>query len=91
MLRPALDGDREWREMGGFDCAHLRFGSAETDGCARLWAWAATCACAWRARRRVRPMRMDEGAVLAILDGMERARAAGRASGGRRRETEGSR
>ena len=32
-------------------------------------------ACAWRARRRVRAMRVDEGAVLAILDGMERARA----------------
>ena len=81
MLRPALDGDREWREMGGFDCARA-FGSAETDGCARLWAWAATCACAWRARRRVRAMRMDEGAVLAILDGMERAaRAAARVPG----------
>ena len=81
MLRPALDGDREWREMGGFDCARA-FGSAETQLCARLWAWAATCACAWRARRRVRAMRMDEGAVLAILDGMERAaRAAARVPG----------
>ena len=72
MLRPTLDGDREWREMGGFDCARA-FGSVETDACARLWAWAATTACAWRAWRRVRAMRMDEGAVLAILDGMEMA------------------
>ena len=36
MLRPTLDGDREWREMGGFDCARA-FGSVETDACARLW------------------------------------------------------
>ena len=80
MLRPALDGDREWREMGGFDCgdgATRGLTRIEVDGCARLWAWAATCACAWRAWRRVRTMRMDEGAVRAILDGMERAHAAG--------------
>lgn len=79
MLRPALDGDREWREMGGFDyCGRgaTRGLQIEIDGCARLWAWAATNACAWRAWRRVRTMRMDEGAVLSILDGMERAHAA---------------
>ena len=49
MLRPTLDGDREWREMGGFDCARA-FGSVETDACARLWAWAATRARARGAR-----------------------------------------
>ena len=76
MLRPALDGDREWCEMGGFDCGRgaTRGWQMEIDGCARLWAWAANNACAWRAWRRVRTMRMDEGAVRAILDGMERAR-----------------
>ena len=80
MLRPALDGDREWREMGGFDCARA-FGSAETDG-SGAWACGRRTRVRVAARRRVRAMRMDEGAVLAILDGMERAaRAAARVPG----------
>jgi hypothetical protein len=37
-----------------------------------LWAWAGTCICAWRAWVRIREMRIDESAVLSILDNMER-------------------
>ena len=67
--RASLDGDGEWAELGGFAP------SPDADlvsACGVLWAWAGTCVCAWRAWVRVREMRIDESAVLSILDNMER-------------------
>jgi hypothetical protein len=69
MLRASLDGDGEWAELGGFAP------SPDADlvsACGVLWAWAGTCVCAWRAWVRVREMRIDESAVLSILDNMGR-------------------